>query len=241
MGATENPEEEMAGQEGGFGEAGDSPIVECSSPKVTVERPQPTSGVEMSASHAQGTTVTTPVEKSLSSPFPRTSSAVPSVGKDKDSQATLIAMEMGDSSNPSLKRKTRQEESDCGSPVIQPRANLEKKKEARKNTETGPLGQGAQWGPEEGCNLGRENTTGEPAGVILQPDGFYDVRVNYTHCLGLADRCGLNPEDVIETMDEDNEDRRTGLKKKKEAEELAGLFAGPTQEGENSGLNMDEQ
>lgn len=89
--------------------------------------------------------------------------------------------------------------------------------------------------------MGLENITGEPVGVTLKPDGFYDVRVNYDHCSGLADRCGLNPEDVIQTIDEDNEDRRTGLKKKKEAEELAGLSAGPNQEGENSGLNMDEQ
>lgn len=45
------------------------------------------------------------------------------------------------------------------------------------------------------------------ADLCLGADGFYEVRVDYGHCVKIAEGCGLGPNDVITTVTEDNQER----------------------------------
>lgn len=47
-----------------------------------------------------------------------------------------------------------------------------------------------------------------PCEVNLDPQGFYNVQVQYTHCSAIAKGAGLSPSVVLETLDEDNIERQ---------------------------------
>lgn len=48
---------------------------------------------------------------------------------------------------------------------------------------------------------------GKKADLCLGSDGFYEVRVDYGHCVKIAEGCGLGPNDVINIVTEDNQER----------------------------------
>ncbi|KAF3333009.1 hypothetical protein FCM35_KLT02586 [Carex littledalei] len=56
-----------------------------------------------------------------------------------------------------------------------------------------------------------------PVEVNLNPDGFYQVRVEYAHCTGIASGCGLKPTDVLETVAQDNHERAAHVTQEQQA------------------------
>lgn len=47
-----------------------------------------------------------------------------------------------------------------------------------------------------------------PMQIDLNPDGFFDVRVEYGHCEDLAETCGVRTDEVVHIIQEDNMARR---------------------------------
>lgn len=62
--------------------------------------------------------------------------------------------------------------------------------------------------PNNGPAIFHTGSTEEgTARAVLRPDGFYEIKVDYAHCLEIAKITGVNPTDVLATIDEDNRAR----------------------------------
>lgn len=69
----------------------------------------------------------------------------------------------------------------------------------------------AEADPNKKPNSGEANlktsSVEETARAILRPDGFYEIKVDYAHCLKLAKITRVKQNDVLATTDEDNRAR----------------------------------
>lgn len=52
---------------------------------------------------------------------------------------------------------------------------------------------------EAGCN-----TKETKIELVKNSRGFFEINVLYTHCQEIADGCGLKPQDVLTSIEEDN-------------------------------------
>lgn len=66
------------------------------------------------------------------------------------------------------------------------------------------------------CGAGPSTKTGEnrpsaksPCQVDLDPQGFYNVHVQYSHCTDIASGSGLPISDILAIIEEDNRARET--------------------------------
>lgn len=49
----------------------------------------------------------------------------------------------------------------------------------------------------------------EKADLSLNPEGFFEVRVDFQHCANLAEACGIRVDQISDLLKEDNQDRST--------------------------------
>lgn len=79
----------------------------------------------------------------------------------------------------------------------------------RKTTWAFKAGRADDSGPSK--RTMRKNKQANNINVSLDPEGFYKVRVDYAHCSMLANQAGLSKEAVIQTIEEDNQERQTQM------------------------------
>lgn len=79
----------------------------------------------------------------------------------------------------------------------------------RRRKTMGPMmdcdNSGPSSGPSQNANKGVQ---GRDCQVNLDPKGFYNVQVQYSHCTDIAAGAGLSPSVVLETVEEDNQERQ---------------------------------
>lgn len=78
-------------------------------------------------------------------------------------------------------------------------AQVKQKKEAPSAASTGP---------STGQIKGKENENSDRAHLNLNPEGFYEVAVQYSHLVALGDGCGIATVKVAQALEEDNIHRR---------------------------------
>lgn len=78
---------------------------------------------------------------------------------------------------------------------LRPNTRSKRKAGVKSTHQTGPSKKKAAQGPQATCDL--------------NPEGFFEVHVQYAQCKELATRFGVDPNDVIQTVQEDNQQRQT--------------------------------
>lgn len=115
-----------------------------------------------------------------------------------------------------------EEAKDISQPLVELRRSVRKKRKTNFSglSASGPMtnnaGQGSSSGPMANpagpSNSKGQTTTDGPSmgvkerdiGLVKNSDGFYSVHVAYSHCKGIAEGCGLKPDDVLMVVNEDN-------------------------------------
>lgn len=109
---------------------------------------------------------------------------------------------------------------------IQPTRFSERLK--RKKQSSGTEASVLQIGDSSKKPTRKKNVSLNRSEILNNPEGFVEVRVDYEHCLNLADGCGFKLIDVENVIRKDNEERREGTAQQFECDQ-----------GEHINLNFD--
>lgn len=94
-------------------------------------------------------------------------------------------------------------------PLQELRRSVRKK---RNSSSSGPSAAGLTSGPGSSSRAGLSQGSSGPrkvrkTGLVKNSEGFFDIHVEYSHCVEMANGCGLKPADVVQTIEEDNMQR----------------------------------